>query len=143
HLTEKPLDERWSMFRMIVEEACVAGARAGFADISRLDLALPLGVQQIPIGSKLLYIDELRVVVDGTIRCRTDIVKYVLAFRIGILVLFKIPHGLIGNLGQDQRRSDRVERFRRIELLIVWIRPWLHYIGNIFFSAASRENALP
>src|SRR5205807_2510880 len=106
HLAEKPLDERWSKFRVIVEEPRVAGARSGFADVASLDLALPLRVQQIPIGSKLFYIDELRVVVDGPVSRRADIVKYVLAFRIGILVLFKIPLCLIGNLGQDQRRSD-------------------------------------
>src|SRR5262249_43943532 len=123
HLAKKTLDKRRPKFRMIIEEPCVAGARSGFANIARLDLALPLRIQQIPVRLKLLNVDELRVVIDRSIGCRTDIVEYVLAFRIGVLVLFEIPLGLIGDLGKNQRRFDRIEGFGLIELLIVGIRP--------------------
>src|SRR5262249_18944831 len=79
HLAKKTLDKRMPKFRMIIEEPCVAGARSGFANIARLDLALPLRIQQIPVRLKLLNVDELRVVIDRSIGCRTDIVEYVLA----------------------------------------------------------------
>src|SRR5262245_26964779 len=86
HLAEKPPDERRSKFRMIIEEPCVACARPGFADISHLDLAFPFRVQQIPIRFKFLNIDEFRVVVDSSVGRRADIVEYVLAFWIRVLV---------------------------------------------------------
>src|SRR5262245_27105071 len=142
HLAEKPLDKRRTKLWMIVEEPCVAGARPGFADISHLDLTLPFAVQQIPIRFKLLCVDNFRVVINGTVGCRTDIVEDVLVFRIGVMVLFEIPPGLIGDLGQDQSRFDWVERFGLIELLIVWIRPRAHQIGQIFFCASFGEQPL-
>src|SRR5262245_63246449 len=49
HLAEKPLDERRTKLRVIVEEPCVARARPRFADVACLDLSLPLIVQQIPV----------------------------------------------------------------------------------------------
>ena len=44
--------------------------------------------------------------------------------------------------GQDQRGFDRVERFRRIELLIVWIGPRAHHVGDIFFRATFGKESL-
>src|SRR5215510_12156029 len=72
HLAEKPLDKRQPKLQIIVKEPCVASARPSFADIACLDLALPLTVQQIPVRLKLLNLDELRVVIDGTVGRRTD-----------------------------------------------------------------------
>src|SRR5262249_5736559 len=86
HLAKKTLDKRRPKFRMVIEEPCVAGAWPGFADIAHLDLTLPFRIQQIPIRFEFLDVDEFRVVVDGSVGRRADIVEYVLAFWIRILV---------------------------------------------------------
>ena len=89
---------------MIVEKPRVAGAGSSLANIARNDSALPLGIEQIPVRPELLYIDELGVVVHRAVGRRTDIVKNILAFRIGILMPLQVPLGSIRDLGQDQRR---------------------------------------
>src|SRR5262249_4065200 len=142
HLAKKTLDKRRPKFRMVIEEPCVAGAWPGFADIAHLDLTFPFRIQQIPIRFKLLCVDDFRVVINGTVGRRTDIVEDVLVFRIGVLVFFQIPPGLIGDLGLDQSRFDRVERFGLIELLIVWIRPRAHHIGQILLRTPLGKESL-
>src|SRR5438876_5520320 len=128
---------------MIIKKAGIAGAWSSFANVPRFDFSLPLGIQQIPIGLEILYVDELGIIVDRAVSRRTDIVENVLAFRVRVLVLLEIPFSLVSDLGQYQRRLDRVERFSLIELLIVWIRPRAHYVGNIFFCASFGEQPLP
>src|SRR5947208_15635960 len=49
HLAKKFSNERWSKLRMVIEEAGVSSAGPRVADVPRLDLALPLGVQQVPV----------------------------------------------------------------------------------------------
>src|SRR5215813_14881255 len=142
HLAKKTLDKRRPKFRMIIEEPCIASAWAGLADIAHLDLTFPFRIQQIPIRFEFLNVDEFRVVVDGAVGCRTDIVEDVLVFRIGVLVFFQIPLSLVNDLGQDQRRLDRIKGFGLIELLIVWIRPRADNVGNIFFSAPLGKQSL-
>src|SRR5262249_304276 len=72
---ENAVDEWRPKPRLVVEEPCIAGARAGLADIAPLDLPLPFRIQQIPIRFKFLNIDEFRVVVDGSVGRRADIVE--------------------------------------------------------------------
>ena len=87
---------------MIIEKPRVAGARPGFADIARFDLAFPLWVQQVPVRMKFLFIDGFAVVIDRTVSRRADVVENILRFRIGILMRLQIPFGLIADLRQNK-----------------------------------------
>jgi hypothetical protein len=90
HLANELANESGTEIGVMVKEARVACTGSCFTDIPRLDLAFPFRVQQIPIRFEVLNVDELRVVVDGSVRCRADIliVEDVLAFRIRVLVCF-------------------------------------------------------
>src|SRR5439155_9619093 len=86
HLAKKFSNKRRAKLGMVVKESGIAGAGPCLADIPRLDLALPLGVQQVPVRFELLYVDEFAVVVNGTVGCRTDVVEYVLSLGVRVLV---------------------------------------------------------
>src|SRR5438552_11376994 len=89
HLAKKFSNKRRAKLRMVVKESGIAGAGPCLADIPRLDLALPLGVQQVPVRFKFLYVDEFGVVIDGAVGCRTDVVEYVLSLGSEYGCLFK------------------------------------------------------
>src|SRR4029077_16788665 len=41
HFAEETFDERWPKFRMVIEEASIAGAGAGLANVACLDFSFP------------------------------------------------------------------------------------------------------
>src|SRR5947208_6269968 len=96
HPAKKFSNKRRAKLRMVVKETGIAGAGPCLADVPRLDLALPLRVQQIPIRFKFLYVDEFGVVIDGAVGCRTDVVEYVLSLGVLVLVSFSIAFCLCG-----------------------------------------------
>src|SRR5947199_8213434 len=77
HLAKKFSNKRRAKLRMVVKETGIAGAGPCLADVSRLDLALPLRIEEIPIRFELLRIHELCLVIDGPVRCRTDELAYI------------------------------------------------------------------
>src|SRR5437773_212972 len=143
HLAKKFSNKRRAKLRMVIKESGIAGAGPCLADVPRLDLALPLRIEEIPIRLKFLYVDEFGVVVNGAVGCRPDVIEYVLAFRVGVLVLFLIPLRLIRHLGQYQRGLYWVERLGRIKLLIIRIRPRAHHVGDILLRASLGKQSLP
>jgi len=73
---------------MVIEEAGVSSAGPRVADVPRLDLALPLRIEEIPIRFELLYVGEFGVVINSAVGCRTDVVEYVLSLGVRVLVSF-------------------------------------------------------
>src|SRR5581483_292899 len=142
HLAEEFANKRRTELRMVIKESRVARAGSGFTNVARFDFAFPLGIQEIPIGFEILLIDELAVVIDRAVGCRADVVEDVLPLGVRVLVLFEIPPGLIRDLGQDQRRLERIERPGGIELLIVGSGAGADHIGQKFFCAPLAQKPL-
>src|SRR5438445_13647485 len=88
HLAKKFSNKRRAKLRMVIKESGIAGAGPCLADIPRLDLPLPLRIDQIPVRLEFLYVDEFGVVVNGAVGCRTDVVEYVLSLGVRVLVPF-------------------------------------------------------
>jgi len=128
---------------VVVKETSVARAGSGLADIADGNFPPPFRIEQIPIGLKLLHVDQFGVVVNRTVGRRADVVENKLSFRIGVLVPLQIPFRLIRNLRKEQRRLDRIERFGDMELLIVGIGSRTRNVGEKFLRAPFGEQPRP
>src|ERR671925_465838 len=99
---------------MIVSELKESLGEAGQLGVHRSDLSLPLRLEQIPVGTKLLRVRKCSVV--SHIRADHPFKdEDILALRIGIVMLSPEPVRLIRDFRQDQKRLDRLENFRRVE----------------------------
>src|SRR5687767_2504233 len=62
HLAEQFANKRRPEFRMMKEEPGTARTRSGRANVACEDFPLPFRIEQIPVGFKLLWVDERGVI---------------------------------------------------------------------------------
>ncbi len=62
HFAEQPAQKLRPQLRVVVKEAVTGGGKAAGFGIERDDLALPLGIEQIPVGFERAGIDEFGIV---------------------------------------------------------------------------------
>src|ERR1043166_6671149 len=91
--------------------------RAPGTGCSAIHPAFPFRIQKVPERGKFLRVDQLRVVVDLPELGRADVAKKIALLRIGIAMRLAPPFRLVQDFRQQQRRFDRVEQLRLIEIV--------------------------
>src|SRR3989475_1000056 len=105
------------------------------------DLAFPLELEQIPVRSKFLGIDQILVVVDVDAAAVADEDKYVFAFGIDVLVPSLPPFALVDYVGQEQKRLYRLQSFADVKRGVCRSFAAAEYIHQIFSRPALRDDA--
>jgi hypothetical protein len=104
---------------MIVKKLPRNASSADSANINRENFSLELGIEKIPVGFVLAWVEQLAIVsCPGAGRYVALIDKNVLALFIGVFMFAFPPFRRVRDLRQNQRRFDWVEHLPKIKNLI-------------------------
>ena len=125
----------------LVIEKAHGVARTAEIGIVGDDLALPLGIEQVPVRFDLGGVDLLGVVADDDAGLAVD-VEQVLILRIDVVMFPLPPFRGIDDVRQHQHRCDRIERFGFIEDVVAGGHAVDVEIGQVFLRAPLRHQSL-
>src|SRR5437867_12483813 len=128
---------------MMVDERETLADHSRRAGVDRHRLALPLRLQQIPKGFKLLGIDEVLVVRDAAALNAALEQENILVLLIDVVVFAAPPFGLVQHLRQDERGRNRIQRLVAIKQLIVAVNAAGVNIGELLPGSSSLYESRP
>lgn len=119
---------------------CLSLTESGECRVQRDNLSLPSGVQKVPIGVELPWINKFGIIRHLSASWARQIGKNISVLFVYVAVLPAVPFGFIDNLRQNEGILDWIQGPTFIKDVEITLEATIEHVGDVFPGSPFRPD---